>query len=70
MKKLLAILLSTLTLFAHADTEFTVMHGPGGVSDIVSRYLAKQLPHNYVVVNRAGAAGRIANVGVLAPSLK
>lgn len=60
MKRLIVLILTTLTLFAYADTEFTVMHGPGGVSDIVSRYLAKQLPHNYIVVNRPGAAGRIA----------
>lgn len=41
--------------------EFTVMHAPGGVSDIVTRYIAKNLPDkNYVVVNRPGAAGKIA----------
>jgi tripartite-type tricarboxylate transporter receptor subunit TctC len=42
-------------------TEFTVMHGPGGVSDITTRFLAEQMGGNkYQVVNRPGAAGRIA----------
>lgn len=59
MKKLVLLLLC-LSLNVYADTEFTVMHGPGGVSDIVSRYLAKKLPRNYTVVNRPGGAGRIA----------
>jgi tripartite-type tricarboxylate transporter receptor subunit TctC len=40
--------------------EFTVMHAPGGVSDITTRYIAKNLDKKYVVVNRPGASGKIA----------
>lgn len=46
---------------AIASTEFTVMHGAGGVSDITTRFLSNQLgDKNYNVVNRPGAAGKIA----------
>lgn len=41
--------------------EFTVMHAPGGVSDIVTRYITKHYPDkNYTVVNRPGGSGKIA----------
>jgi len=40
--------------------EFTVMHAPGGVSDITSRYIAKNLDKKYTVVNRPGGSGKIA----------
>lgn len=48
--------------FAQAQpVEFTVMHSPGGVSDIVTRYITKNLPDkNYIIVNRPGASGKIA----------
>lgn len=59
MKKLLLIL-SFLLPFQVNATEFTVMHAPGGVSDITTRYIAKSLDKNYVVVNRPGASGKIA----------
>lgn len=43
------------------EIEFTVHHAPGGPSDRVTRLLAQELPaKTYVVVNRPGAAGRIA----------
>ncbi len=40
--------------------EFTVMHAPGGVSDITTRFIAKNLDKKYTVVNRPGASGKIA----------
>jgi len=40
--------------------EFTVMHAPGGVSDITTRYIAKNLDKKYTVVNRPGGSGKIA----------
>jgi tripartite-type tricarboxylate transporter receptor subunit TctC len=44
-----------------APIEFTVMHATGGVSDIVTRFITKEIPDkNYIVVNRPGAAGKIA----------
>lgn len=43
-----------------ADIEFTVHHAPGGPSDRSTRLLASELPKNYTVVNRPGAAGKIA----------
>lgn len=46
---------------AMANTEFTVMHGPGGVSDITTRFLSGQMNETaYPVINRPGAAGKIA----------
>ena len=66
MKKIILSLLALITATAFAQTEFTVMHGPGGVSDITTRYLVKELPNTYVAVNRAGAAGKIAITHLLA----
>lgn len=59
-KYILTMILATSSVLATADSkiEFTVMHGPGGVSDITTRELNKDL--NYNVVNRPGAGGRIA----------
>lgn len=59
MKKLIFAITLLFQLAANA-TEFTVMHGPGGVSDITTRFLAEQMGSEYQVVNRPGAAGRIA----------
>jgi len=45
------------------DTEFTVHHGPGGPSDQTTRLIAntiKSKTNQYNVVNRPGAAGKIA----------
>jgi len=54
------LLLVTLSINAR-PIEFTVMHGPGGVSDITTRFLSDQIGSNkYQVVNRPGAGGRIA----------
>lgn len=64
MKKLIlliqSLIISTAVYAADDPIEFTVMHAPGGVSDIVTRYVAKELPTNYNVVNRPGGAGKIA----------
>lgn len=46
--------------YAQTSVEFTVMHGPGGVSDITTRHIANNLDQSYNVVNRPGGAGRIA----------
>lgn len=60
MKKLIFTIALLFQLAANA-TEFTVMHGPGGVSDITTRFLSDQMGSSeYQVVNRPGAAGRIA----------
>ena len=60
MRTLILTLIMCLHLSANA-LEFTVMHGPGGVSDITTRFLSEQMGSNdYQVVNRPGAAGRIA----------
>jgi tripartite-type tricarboxylate transporter receptor subunit TctC len=62
MKKLFLIILFLFHSLSYSKeiTEFTVMHAPGGVSDIVSRYIAKEIPDkSYVVVNRPGGSGRI-----------
>ena len=60
MKKfLLLITLFCSTVYANT-LEFTVMHAAGGVSDIVTRFLAKETSSNLTVVNRPGAAGKIA----------
>jgi tripartite-type tricarboxylate transporter receptor subunit TctC len=56
-----AVVMSVITSSAVANTEFTVMHGPGGVSDITTRFLSGQMSETaYPVVNRPGAAGKIA----------
>ena len=62
MKSLIAIFFCLLGITASAqEIEFTVHHAPGGPSDRVTRLLAQELPtRQYVVVNRPGAAGRIA----------
>jgi tripartite-type tricarboxylate transporter receptor subunit TctC len=62
MKKVFAsLILSLISLGVYASNEFTVMHGPGGVSDIVTRFLTKEFSDKtYNVQNRPGAAGRIA----------
>jgi tripartite-type tricarboxylate transporter receptor subunit TctC len=62
MKLLLSLLLSLATLTANSQpVEFTVMHAPGGVSDITTRFISKNISDkNYIVVNRPGAAGKIA----------
>jgi tripartite-type tricarboxylate transporter receptor subunit TctC len=61
MRKIIIALIGIcLTLTANA-IEFTVMHAPGGVSDIVTRFIVKEIPNkNIVVFNRPGAAGKIA----------
>lgn len=61
MKKLfltLSLMFFSTVSLAENKIEFTVMHGPGGVSDIVTREINKEL--NFNVVNRPGAGGRIA----------
>ena len=50
------ILLTSISALAK-DTEFTIMHGPGGVSDIVSRFVASEMAGNYLPVNRPGGGG-------------
>lgn len=62
MKKIITLLifLSAHTIAVGNYKEFTVMHGPGGVSDLTTRYIANNLPKNYIVTNRPGASGRIA----------
>ena len=61
-RQILFLVLIAFAQFANAQSlEFTVMHAPGGVSDIVTRYISRHYPDkNYVVVNRPGAAGKIA----------
>jgi tripartite-type tricarboxylate transporter receptor subunit TctC len=60
MKKLALILIMFLHLSANA-IEFTVMHSAGGVSDITTRFLVDQIhDKDYQVINRPGAAGKIA----------
>jgi tripartite-type tricarboxylate transporter receptor subunit TctC len=62
MKKLLLTLTLLLcSVITHSQTiEFTIMHASGGVSDIVSRYIIKEMPKRYNAVNRPGAGGKIA----------
>jgi tripartite-type tricarboxylate transporter receptor subunit TctC len=62
MKKLLLLLaLFFTTAQAQQLIEYTVHHAPGGPSDRIARYLTKDLsPKEYIVINRPGAAGRIA----------
>lgn len=60
-KILFSIFLIVFSSVVSANTEFTVMHGAGGVSDITTRFLSNQLGNQkYSVVNRPGAAGKIA----------
>jgi tripartite-type tricarboxylate transporter receptor subunit TctC len=60
MKKLIFVIsMLVSSLVTAKEIEFTIMHGPGGVSDIVSRQLAKELP-NYIPINRPGAGGQVA----------
>lgn len=56
----LLVILTTKVSYSQSSIEFTVMHGPGGVSDITTRHLADVLGKNYSVINRPGGAGRIA----------
>jgi tripartite-type tricarboxylate transporter receptor subunit TctC len=64
---LTSLLLSySLTSTASNTIEFTVHHAPGGVSDMLTRLTAKNLPaSDYIVQNRPGASGRIAMRHVL-----
>lgn len=60
MKKILTLIF-LLFHFSSFAVEFTVMHAPGGVSDIVTRYLAKEMQdRSYVIINRPGASGKVA----------
>jgi len=67
MKKLITALslLLSLTQAMANNIELTVHHAPGGPSDAITRFIAKDLPNNYVVQNRPGAQGRIAMKQVL-----
>jgi tripartite-type tricarboxylate transporter receptor subunit TctC len=62
LKQIFFLVLVAFTQLANSQSlEFTVMHAPGGVSDIVTRYITRHYPDkSYVVVNRPGAAGKIA----------
>ena len=61
VKQILFLVLCIFTKLVNAQPlEFTVMHAPGGVSDITTRYIAKNLDTKYAVVNRPGASGKIA----------
>lgn len=59
-KKVSALLASILFVSVASASEFTVMFNPGGVSDILTRYTAKEMNNEYTVVNRPGAGGRVA----------
>jgi tripartite-type tricarboxylate transporter receptor subunit TctC len=67
MKKIFGLLgLFFVTCGAFANTiELTVHHAPGGPSDSITRFIAKDLPANYIVQNRPGGQGRIAMKQVL-----
>lgn len=55
------LLMAALNSVQAQTIEFTVHHAPGGPSDRITRLLANELPvARYVVINRPGAAGRIA----------
>lgn len=54
------VMSTTRVSYSQPSVEFTVMHGPGGVSDITTRHIASNLNQSYNVVNRPGGAGRIA----------
>ena len=61
VKQIFFLVFFILAKLANAQSvEFTVMHAPGGVSDITTRYIAKNLDKKYVVVNRPGGSGKIA----------
>lgn len=58
-----AIMAFAVTTATAADIEFTVHHGPGGPSDQTTRLIEKNVidsDNKYNVVNRPGAAGKIA----------
>jgi tripartite-type tricarboxylate transporter receptor subunit TctC len=60
-KQIFFLFFFILIKLANAQSvEFTVMHAPGGVSDITTRYIAKNLDKKYTVVNRPGGSGKIA----------
>jgi len=67
MKKIIALISAVLiaNLAAASTIELTVHHAPGGPSDTITRFIAKDLPDNYIVQNRPGAHGRIAMRQVL-----
>lgn len=67
MKKIIALIGAVIFASAAAasNIELTVHHAPGGPSDSITRFIAKDLPDNYVVQNRPGAQGRIAMKQVL-----
>lgn len=61
LKQIFFFILFSFTQLVNAQSiEFTVMHAPGGVSDITTRFIAKNLDKKYLVVNRPGASGKIA----------
>ena len=59
------LLLIATTVHAIDLVELTVHHAPGGPSDTITRFIAKDLPEGYIVQNRPGAQGRIAMRQVL-----
>lgn len=62
---LLVSLVISSNVFANI-IELTVHHAPGGPSDSITRFIAKDLPPtDYIVQNRPGAQGRIAMRQVL-----
>jgi tripartite-type tricarboxylate transporter receptor subunit TctC len=66
MNKLIILLVAFFSTNILANTiELTVHHAPGGPSDSITRFIAKDLPDNYIVQNRPGAQGRIAMKQVL-----
>lgn len=69
MKKLLLLSLMLVSSAWASVVTVTVPHPPGGAPDvwarIVSKYLAQELDHDFVVVNRPAADGRIAVDNVL-----
>jgi len=58
-------MLASLAVSASETVELTVHHAPGGPSDTITRFIAKDLPDGYIVQNRPGAQGRIAMRQVL-----
>lgn len=67
MKKLISFfgMLAVASSAFATNIELTVHHAPGGPSDTITRFIAKDLPDNYIVQNRPGAHGRIAMRQVL-----
>ena len=66
MKKILIIMMMVCTAVSANDLiELTVHHAPGGPSDTITRFIAKDLSEGYIVQNRPGAQGRIAMRQVL-----